>query len=932
MVDYSDDDSASGGGGKRYSYSFSPGKSHHDAESDAEDDVNYSYSNAVSAALKSPTNGSSATSDDSHSEKYRGARFDHELDDVEETIEFDRPSHERSGTQRANQEYYDVLEMASNRLRQDNFVIGGDESSGDEAVRPKKKKKKKSKKEKRKGQMTFEDDEENADASRRSAVFKSFIPPSMMISHGGVRKSFKSAITKDDLAAIGYGDTVKETDIDPNDDLPIYWNPAALVTASQSRLSDGRIDKHGFYTNMKVRAGSAYGKVQTLVKGNQDQIDNNFNLHSIGKSQKKTYTPLGKLDDSIVWGDDETVTDRKGGGAGAGREGGGARGDREADGIEMSDTRAAHKADVIEVVDDCSFSELDEVNSNYLINEKLIKKLMWQRDKRRLGIISTVALAIFCIWLGLYLGLAVRSSSHSQSSTVPGDDGIDRSPPPSRPRPPAPIEPIHGFDNGSSSHPITATELRYIVNQITTDPSVLSNPHTPQAKAFEWCKNDIKIYSVDITSRVANRYALATLYYSTNGTKWATNKVKTVQFIMILSAITQPQTSLTLTVISLQFWGNGHECEWYGVGCESGDNNTVSVTYLDLNNNNLVGTIPPEIGWIYTLEQIHLWGNNLVGSIPNTLSQLGNLHTLYLNANYLSGEMGDAFNKLQKLKHLDLSNNRLRGHIPHGLGSLSDLRDLRLSNNLLTSAFPMSLISLSNLETLLLDSNSISGSLPSLVGRMKSLVTIRIHDNDLKGKVPSFVDAKVLEEAHFDGNFFSGTIPNFGSQRLREIYLGRNALTGSIPDIIGSLAKLEIFSASGNKLNSTIPSSISDATQLNILDLSYNKLTGEIPREISNLVLLHEIRLDHNRLRGFPDLGQLKHLEIVHLNNNLLDGKLNLPLDMGDLENLKEFAIQNNDLTGVINEFMCDLLLDVLTSDCWGSPPQVDCPCCTECY
>jgi hypothetical protein len=53
---------------------------------------------------------------------------------------------------------------------------------------------------------------------------------------------------------------------------------------------------------------------------------------------------------------------------------------------------------------------------------------------------------------------------------------------------------------------------------------------------------------------------------------------------------------------SLKLWGSGHECEWHGVGCESVDNNT-SVTYLDLNSNNLVGTIPPEIGWITTLEQ-----------------------------------------------------------------------------------------------------------------------------------------------------------------------------------------------------------------------------------------------------------------------------------------------------------------------------------------
>ena len=93
--------------------------------------------------------------------------------------------------------------------------------------------------------------------------------------------------------------------------------------------------------------------------------------------------------------------------------------------------------------------------------------------------------------------------------------------------------------------------------------------------------------------------------------------------------------------------------------------------------------------------------------------------------------------------------------------------------------------------------------------------------------------------------------------------------------------------------------------------------------------MLHELRLDHNRLRGFPHwLGSLPHIEIVYLNNNLLDGKLDLPLDVGDLNDLTEFAIQNNDLTGVVDEFMCDLLMNVLTSDCWGSPPRVDCVSC----
>ncbi|KAL3811569.1 hypothetical protein ACHAXA_006854 [Cyclostephanos tholiformis] len=918
MVDYSDDESASGGLDRLgSSHSFrSPVKSHRAARNDGDYDVIYSYSNAVSAALKTPTasGGSSAASNDIH---HPGRKRDSSPrrrvldDDVEDTIEFDHsPSYERYGASRSNQEYYDVLEMASNRLRRDcSFVIGGDDSSGDEAVRPKKNKKKKSKKDKRKSQSAREEIAENDDSARRSAVFKTFIPPSTMMSHSGARKTFTSSMTKDDLATIGYGDHVaEEVDIDPNDDLPTFtsgksdvWNPASLVTAAKSKLSDGRIDKHGFYTNMKSHADSAYGKVHDLVKGKSDRIDGDFNLHSIGKSKKKSYALLRKQD-TIVWGD-ESVTDREGGVATADHEGGGKGTHHEAGWIELVDTKPDGGSDGITMVDDCSFSDLNEAHANYLMNEKLTKKLMWQRDKRRLGYCSIAAAVLFCIWLVIYIALANRSSSPPRSSTPLIDDGIDRNAPPPRPLPPPPIEPIDGFDDVPNSHSITASELHYIVNQITPSP-ILMNPHSPQAKAFEWCKNDIKIYSVGITSRVAQRYALATLYYSTNGTHWTTNK----------------------------FWGNGHECDWHGVGCESMDNNTGSVTYLDLKCNNLVGTIPPEIGWIFSLEQIHLWGNELVGSLPSSLSQLVNLHTIYLNDNYLGGEMGDTFDVLKNLRHLDLSGNRIRGHIPHGIGSLTNLRDLRLSNNLLTSTFPVSLISLSNLETLLLDSNGLSGSLPFLLGELRSLVTIRIHENDFKGQLPSFQDAKVLEEAHFDGNFFSGTIPNFGSRRLREIYLGQNALTGSIPDFIGDLQKLEIFSASGNKLNSTIPSSISNATQLNVIDLSYNKLTGEIPHEISNLVLLHEMRLDHNRLSGFPDLGPLKHLKIVHLNNNLLGGKLNLPLDVGDSHNLEEFAIQNNDLTGVVGDFMCDLLLEVLSSDCWGSPPQVDCPCCTECY
>lgn len=103
----------------------------------------------------------------------------------------------------------------------------------------------------------------------------------------------------------------------------------------------------------------------------------------------------------------------------------------------------------------------------------------------------------------------------------------------------------------------------------------------------------------------------------------------------------------------------------------------------------------------------------------------------------------------------------------------------------------MSIGTLPNLQTLLLDNNAIGGTLSSSIAKMSSLVTLRIHENDFMGDLPDFTHAVLLEEAHLDENYFTGPLPTFGSKRLRSLYLGRNAFTGSIPPSIGELSKLE---------------------------------------------------------------------------------------------------------------------------------------------
>ncbi len=80
--------------------------------------------------------------------------------------------------------------------------------------------------------------------------------------------------------------------------------------------------------------------------------------------------------------------------------------------------------------------------------------------------------------------------------------------------------------------------------------------------------------------------------------------------------------------------------EWYGVGAHEG-----KVSGLSLWDNNLVGTIPPELGGLDELFSLSLHGNRLSGPIPPELSKFRGLRDLFLYGNveiggHLPSELG----------------------------------------------------------------------------------------------------------------------------------------------------------------------------------------------------------------------------------------------------------------------------------------------------
>jgi len=80
----------------------------------------------------------------------------------------------------------------------------------------------------------------------------------------------------------------------------------------------------------------------------------------------------------------------------------------------------------------------------------------------------------------------------------------------------------------------------------------------------------------------------------------------------------------------------GTECGWYGIECDASGN---YITHISLYENNLSGTIPPELGDLKYLYLLYLWGNKFQGSIPPELFKLSVLYRLSLSQNYLNGSI-----------------------------------------------------------------------------------------------------------------------------------------------------------------------------------------------------------------------------------------------------------------------------------------------------
>ena len=424
---------------------------------------------------------------------------------------------------------------------------------------------------------------------------------------------------------------------------------------------------------------------------------------------------------------------------------------------------------------------------------------------------------------------------------------------------------------------------------------------------------------------VADYQALLDFYNSTNGSNW-TNQTGWADGVA--------GTDCTI-------------CDWAGVNCD--DNGRV--TEIFLSNNNLAGTIPPQIANLDKLEKLYISNNSITGSIPSEIGNLPALQNLIIYNNLLTGAIPSSIGNLTNLESFHAYSNDLTGQIPSEIGNLSSLNALRLNHNALTGSIPSELFNLTNLTQLYLYWNDLSGPLESTIGNLTSMQDMRLNNNDLSGGIPAELgNLTAIAQLYLNGNNFEGCIPsslqnlcgndirlqgnpclaNYGSfdsfcsgapcenpekAALMALYnatggtnwtnkdgwgdsdCGVCGWQGINCDTDGNIVSIFMYN---NNLIGTIPTEIGNFQYLRSLSLQSNQLTGQIPSSIGNISTLESLRLESNSLTGsIPlEMGNLLNLEQLYINSNDLSGPI--PAELGNLTAMLDFRAHWNSLSGEI--------------------------------
>ncbi|CAB9520600.1 Leucine Rich Repeat [Seminavis robusta] len=459
-------------------------------------------------------------------------------------------------------------------------------------------------------------------------------------------------------------------------------------------------------------------------------------------------------------------------------------------------------------------------------------------------------------------------------------------------------------DNNDDSAPSGATSaadttqaptstLDYILSLFPpeTVEAIQTDPESSQSKAFQWLlgDDDDALYNNYTDQRILQKFALATLYYATNGDMWANH-----------------QGWLNYSV---------HECDWF---------NNPDFAFQRVIHSAFVPGYLEE--FVYLEEEPscdddglfkHLWldGNTLEGTLPEELYMLTTLETFSVGFNEIDGTISSRVGQLTNLEGLDISDLLQAKVIPSEIGLLTNLRSLSLYDNGHSGILPTEIWQLTNIMYFFLGNYVLEGAtIPPEVGNMSKVKWFIFEDCSLPGTIPTeFGNLDTLEWLGLGVNSMTGTIPSELGRlpMLKRLDVEGSSLHGTLPTELGLLSSFTALKLGGNAFSGTIPTEYGLLTNLAVnLDLSNSRsLTGPIPTELGLLTSLLELSLLNNNITGeIPsELGFLTSVGYLNLANNSLTGTM--PNELSSLQaTLHTLAVEGNPLlSGTLPAEICSI-------------------------
>ncbi|KAI9386993.1 hypothetical protein POPTR_010G103000v4 [Populus trichocarpa] len=404
-------------------------------------------------------------------------------------------------------------------------------------------------------------------------------------------------------------------------------------------------------------------------------------------------------------------------------------------------------------------------------------------------------------------------------------------------------------------------------------------------------------------------------------------------------------------------WSGSDPCNWLHVGCL--DNR---VTRIQIGNQNLQGTLPPELKDLTQLTRFEVMNNQLTGALPS-LSGLSFLQVLFLHNNTLSSIPPDFFAGMTSLTSVYLDYNPFESwEIPESLKDASALKEFSANGANVAGKIPEFFNSdvFPGMETLHLAFNYFEGGLPlNFSGStIQSLwLNGQKSNSRLNGTISILQNMTSLKEIWLQGNHFTGPLPDLsGMISLEDLNLRDNSLTGVVPPSLLNISTLRVVNFTNNKLQGPTPSfartvdadmipgtnnfcldnpGVACNATVNVL-LSVAKNFG-YPASLADLWKGNDpctstqawkgitcgggdilvINLKKAGLSGTisSDFSLISRLQKLILSDNMLTGTI--PDELISLSNLALLDVSNNKLSGQIPKFRSNVQVE------YGGNPDI---------